>query len=294
MDLRFPGVQAGLGLHAQQVLEDVDPLLSELRAGVQDGPEIRHRPEREGLLLGVTWERRVSDGHLRDDAASRPYVDFRAILLRPQEKLGRSVPERDHVVGEGLRRQGEHPGQAEVTDLQAGRADEDVLRLQVAVYDWRTWHAWIPLRSCCEYWMTSDMGIAARSCGSPSASCVVLVDVLEDQVVLGEARDLDRLQLDDVRVHEVAQEGDLPYHVRRDAVAQVVVEVEALQRDDLAGLDVLRLPDGAVHAGPDDLDRLVPLVQLLSVGLIEVVAHLCSRRGLAGGWWQRHLDSRCA
>jgi hypothetical protein len=70
------------------------------------------------------------------DASDRPDIDSEAVLLLPEENLGRPVPEGLDLVREGLDGQAEGAGESEVGNLEGARlVDEKILGLEVAVDD---------------------------------------------------------------------------------------------------------------------------------------------------------------
>mmetsp|Transcript_101244 Transcript_101244/g.226038 ORF Transcript_101244/g.226038 Transcript_101244/m.226038 type:complete len:332 (-) Transcript_101244:178-1173(-) len=86
----------------------------------------------------LSGEDGLSADELTEDAPNRPHVDGLRVLGCQEHYLGRAVPPRDDVVGEGgiVLVVSESPGKAEVTDLQvAVFVHQDVGRLQVAVHN---------------------------------------------------------------------------------------------------------------------------------------------------------------
>jgi hypothetical protein len=85
-------------------------------------------------LPGHDW---LPGEQLGEDATGAPEVHGDAVLGGAEQELRRSVPERDHAAGHGLRLPGvEEGGEAEVGDPErAVVADEEVGSLDVPVED---------------------------------------------------------------------------------------------------------------------------------------------------------------
>mmetsp|Transcript_311 Transcript_311/g.570 ORF Transcript_311/g.570 Transcript_311/m.570 type:complete len:245 (+) Transcript_311:200-934(+) len=87
--------------------------------------------------LGVTREHRVASDHLGDDGANRPHVDRARILLCAEQDLGRTVPERDHLVRVRAQRHRESARESKVRQLERASlwVNKHVLRLEITVED---------------------------------------------------------------------------------------------------------------------------------------------------------------
>ena len=86
--------------------------------------------------LRIPHKERPLLDQLNKDATNRPHVHTERVLLLPQQDLRSPVPERFHLMGKRLDRDGESPCQAKVTDLDVSLAvDEEVLWLEVTVDD---------------------------------------------------------------------------------------------------------------------------------------------------------------
>ena len=67
--------------------------------------------------LAVSHEQRPLLQHLREDAAGTPDVDAERVVLRAQENLGASVPERHDLMCVRLNREAERPRESKVRQL---------------------------------------------------------------------------------------------------------------------------------------------------------------------------------
>lgn len=87
--------------------------------------------------LRVTLEEWFPVRHFDHDAAGRPYVHTEVLPLLAHQDFGRALPQGDDFVRQGLERQFETAGQAEVAylDVLGVVVDEHVLRLEIAVHN---------------------------------------------------------------------------------------------------------------------------------------------------------------
>ena len=69
--------------------------------------------------LGIAGEERVAGDHLRNDRAHRPHVNRARVLLRAEQDLRRTVPERDHLVRVRAQRHSERAREAKISELEA-------------------------------------------------------------------------------------------------------------------------------------------------------------------------------
>jgi hypothetical protein len=87
--------------------------------------------------LRVTLEEWFPVRHFDHDAARRPYVHTEVLPLLAHQDFGRPLPQGDDFVRQGLERQFETAGQAEVAylDVLGVVVDEHVLWLEIAVHN---------------------------------------------------------------------------------------------------------------------------------------------------------------
>ena len=86
------------------------------------------------VLVRRPRKQRTARVHLRHDTPRAPDIDRRIVRARPEEHVRRAVPQRHDFIGEGVNRDAEGAGEAEVGELElALLVDEQVLRLQVPV-----------------------------------------------------------------------------------------------------------------------------------------------------------------
>ena len=79
---------------------------------------------------------RISLNHRYDHVTCGPDIHHRRVLLLVEQNLGSSVPQSHHLMCQRSDRKREGPSETEVAQLQhLVFADEDVLRLQVAMHD---------------------------------------------------------------------------------------------------------------------------------------------------------------
>lgn len=86
------------------------------------------------VLIGGAGEQRTARVHLRHDAAGGPDVDAGVVGARAEEDVGRAVPQRHDLVGEGVDWDAKGARKTEITELELSLGvDEEVLRLQVTM-----------------------------------------------------------------------------------------------------------------------------------------------------------------
>ena len=204
--------------------------------------------QRELLDVRVAGEERTLVEQLAEYAADGPQVDALVVLARAVEELGRSVPARGHlgrvqaialVLVEDAR-------ESEVADLEvAGGADEQIGRLQVAMHDRVLVAEGHAVQQ--HLHVALDLGLGDGRVAVAYHLGQVAQHELEDE---HEARALGEHveQLDDVLVlADRLQRLDLAQH-RVGYLVLEALERDALERHDLAALDVLGLEDDAVRA----------------------------------------------
>mmetsp|Transcript_50934 Transcript_50934/g.145500 ORF Transcript_50934/g.145500 Transcript_50934/m.145500 type:complete len:226 (+) Transcript_50934:199-876(+) len=98
----------------------------------------------------------------------------------------------------------------------------------------------------------------------------VVWDVLEDQLILYHAHDLEVLELHDIAVGEIPQQRNFADYVGRHAVTVALVEHKPLERNPLVGVAIPRQEDGTIGPTTDDFQRLVPLRHGRSIRLVVV------------------------
>ena len=134
IDLRQDGAQLLRRIHRPRRLElrearDARPRPLRRRA---------HEPEDLEQLVFVrgSGEQRATGEHLRHDAAGAPDVDAGVVGAAAEEDVGRAVPQRHDFVAEGVNRDAEGAGKAEIGEFELALVvDEEVLRFEVAVED---------------------------------------------------------------------------------------------------------------------------------------------------------------
>ena len=187
------------------------------------------------------------------------------VRLRPQEDLGGAVPQRHDLVRQRPDRRAERPRETEVGELEHPVAGhEEVLRLEVAVH-----HA----PGVAEGEAPAHLEEVGLNEHRIEESVVrferllqVAVEEFEDQVQLPVLLDA-VLQVDDVRVRELPQQGYLAQRRGGDALV-LHLEADALQRDDFVGVEVARLVDDAVRPLAEVGSRLFDLLIAMVKGLV--------------------------
>ena len=102
-----------------------------LRGGAHEAEDLL-----ELIFVGGSREERAARVHLRHDAACGPDVDAGVVGAGAEEDVWGAVPEGDDFVGEGVHRDAEGAGEAEVGEFElAFVVDEEVLGFQVPVED---------------------------------------------------------------------------------------------------------------------------------------------------------------
>lgn len=88
------------------------------------------------VLVGGAGEERAAGIHLGHDAACGPDVDAGVVGAAAEQNVGRAVPQRDDLVGEGVDRDSEGAGKTKIGELQLALVvDEQVLGLEITVQD---------------------------------------------------------------------------------------------------------------------------------------------------------------
>mmetsp|Transcript_5492 Transcript_5492/g.12655 ORF Transcript_5492/g.12655 Transcript_5492/m.12655 type:complete len:270 (-) Transcript_5492:203-1012(-) len=229
-----------------------------------------HRAEdlEEFVNLGVSGEERLPRCDLGEDAAGRPHVHRRVVLLLAKKQLGRAVPERHHLVrvallGLELTRSGE----AEVGDLDGAEAvDQHVLRLEVAVKD--------PL-AVAELEASQDLQHAPLDETlrhavleiALEALLQILVEVVEDEQHLWGDQD-EVAHAHDVDVVQLLQERHLAQRRHRHALV-AVLQADLLERHQLplGVFRVVRPVDDAIRALADQCDLVEALGDVAAYAL---------------------------
>lgn len=95
--------------------------------------DCRHsQPER--CHAHTTYPEWATADHLGENAANRPHVHAKGILLGAEENFGGTVPQGNDFVRVGLDRNGKGTGKTKVGDFEVSSlVNKDVSRLQVAV-----------------------------------------------------------------------------------------------------------------------------------------------------------------
>ena len=84
------------------------------------------------ILFAAAWEQRPKREQLGGDDTDGENVDWRVVVRRPEQHLGRAVPPRGDVIRvRGLR--SDLPRQSKISQLDDVVGDEEVLRLEVPV-----------------------------------------------------------------------------------------------------------------------------------------------------------------
>mmetsp|Transcript_53722 Transcript_53722/g.154971 ORF Transcript_53722/g.154971 Transcript_53722/m.154971 type:complete len:284 (-) Transcript_53722:75-926(-) len=213
--------------------------------------------------LRLTAEKHVSGDHLRHAASGRPIVHLGPVDGRAEEDLRRPVPKGHHVVGVLPERRRGEPGEPEVADLDPVGANQDVVRLQVAVDD----QAHVARLDAGKQLLgillhllhRHPLSLAAETFQDPGE---VHVHILEDEKAIP-FRDVDIPEPHDVGVLEILEQRDLAQQVRWDARVARVVELLPFHCNQVVGLPVARLEDDPEVAGPDAVQAFVAPLQLL-------------------------------
>lgn len=134
VDLGQDGAQVLGGVHL-----DVGLVLGELGdagPGALGGRAHDAEDADDLVLVGGAGEQRPPRVHLGHDAARRPDVDAGVVRPAAQQHVGRAVPQRHHLVGEGVDGDAEGARQPKVAELErALPVDKQVLRFQISVED---------------------------------------------------------------------------------------------------------------------------------------------------------------
>ena len=260
------------GVSHERVVQKVGPRQPLARSLVEqtleEGPELRghvlrpHDAVADDLLDqrvdGVGVERRLTDEELVEDDAQGPQVDGVVVRLFLDE-LRRHVQRRSFDAGEHHGVAGHGPGEPKVAELDdASAADEDVLRLHVAVDD----AVGVKVVEGSDELPGDGAHLILRQ------AFVVLQDLEElalrklgDDAELGFG--LERVHHgDDVVVPEPSQDLDL-LSQRFDVLVRLAVLRDELHGDDLAGVLSPRLVHLAEGTLADELDDVVVVLDAL-------------------------------
>eukprot|EP00968_Pinguiococcus_pyrenoidosus_P003295 scaffold194_cov277-Pinguiococcus_pyrenoidosus.AAC.18 len=205
------------------------------RQGREAGPRLggrcsEHQEYSEELIdLRNAGKGDASREHLSVDASRRPHVHCSCVELLAKQQFGRLVPQGHQAWGVRPNGHTAESRQCEVRQLHARasigtirirtRRDQDVIWLHQLPEDLLRVRLWYPPPS-------PALGASAplRDCGCELHE-VVRLEREEDVQALSAKVDED--WCGDVLVLQTAQNGELPHHVVRDALAIIVFEVHA-------------------------------------------------------------------
>mmetsp|Transcript_5455 Transcript_5455/g.16157 ORF Transcript_5455/g.16157 Transcript_5455/m.16157 type:complete len:242 (-) Transcript_5455:140-865(-) len=216
---------------------------------------------REEALDGVVLEEHVASPELGDDAPERPEVNL-LVVGQAEHDLGRAVGPRLHVGREVVIYE---TGGAEVNDLHlasAIRADEDVLGLEVAVYQPQGVHVVQRREHLVRYLLQPPKG-EVRLIAALAVELRELVEVVPKQLrdddemffVIEVVIQTEHAVLVNVPVHiNVLQQLDLVERL----VKKVLVVLDDLHANHLVVLQVQALDCAREGRGPQILEDLVP------------------------------------
>ncbi|KAJ6256036.1 hypothetical protein Dda_9128 [Drechslerella dactyloides] len=210
-----------------------------------------HQLEYLGQLvdLALALEQRLLQYQLGKDAPDAPYVNRRPVLLRSQQQLGTAVPQRDDQLRQRRTGVAEGPRETKVRDFDLPAVvHEQVRRLEVAVHDPVCVHGrrgGEELQHEC-----FDLGLQEGFGHVVEEGLEVVFDKVHDYVNPGRDElvellaDDDLAQVDDMRVSRGHQRLDLAQTGDREPI-RLLLQLELLQRDDLAREEVPRARDDA-------------------------------------------------
>lgn len=193
------------------------------------------------VLVGGPGEERPTSVHFGHDAASGPYVDTRIVRSASKKDIGGAVPQSHDFVGKCVDGDAKGARQAKIAELQQPLAvDEKVLRLQVSMK-----HSVLVAEVDALEQLVHE-GLDGGGLESTAlavrvhVSLKISIHVLEDEHELVLSVN-DVVESNDILVFELLHERDLADGSRRGPFFRV--EMDLLERDELAGLAIPALED---------------------------------------------------